>query len=462
MTLSTNVIGKSTNESQRQAVAVKTRTKANGISMSPPTTTSTAMQKAYEEALVQGWRVVPFRRNEKGDPKPCITFSDAQDNPKKAFAILAGRCDGLLLSVSSIENLAALDFDDADIYDAFRSKFPELAGRCPTVKTQRGYHVYFQMSRIEQPRKYPHDSLPIDVFLGKGHLALPPSIAKDGSTVYTWINPWCRLPTIDDINEILPTTIARPGGVKYLEGLKNLSYLSTGIVPNTIENQWKNARHEVPPSLISVAASWYESHPSLVGMSVLDPCGEIAAYLNRTLPPKKGTRNKKLLTLVRLLRRVAPTASASDLTDLAFHWITEAIRRGTTNEFEPDPTVQQFQSCWDRYNPDAASLIHRHFDVMNSSVAYPYDPARLKGVTNHFPYRRLCAYCRAASRDGKPFQMAVSVVEDICFQPESKSASQYIKKLCSSGIIEQTKAGKSRTKGQKTGGSAAWYRNLDQ
>lgn len=431
---------------------------ANSVCTGTLKSRCTELMHDYDAYLKKGWRMVPFRRDKEGNPKPSIKYEEAQDNPQKAFGIIASGCDGLLLSVSSIKNLAVIDFDDTDLYHELCSRFPELAARCPTVKTQRGYHIYLQVSQIDNPRKYQHDNFPIDVFLGKGNVVLPPSIGKDGSTVYTWINPWCSPPTIEDINEILPSTVSRLGGIKYLESLKELSYLSTGMAPGTPENKWPSARSTAEPSLLAASTSWFEQHPSLVAISVLDAPGELGAYLTRTLPQLKGTRHKQLLKLVRFLRRVAPTASARDLDDLVVAWLDLAMHRNTTTAFEHDPTLREFEQCWTRYDPEKASDIGKAFAIMNATATFNYDPSRLSGVRNHFPYRRLWSYCKIASTiTDRPFPMAVSIVEDICFQPESKDAWQYIEKLCSSGILDKATVG---TKGKRKGGIPTCYRYI--
>lgn len=126
-------------------------------------------------------------------------------NTQKACAIISGGCDGLLLEVASLDNGVVVDFDDANNYHQWTKTHSELAADCPTVKTQRGYHVYARLSTIDKPRKYKIRDQPIDVFEGKGQIVLPPSVGKDGTTEYTWTEIGRTVPTISDIADILPT-----------------------------------------------------------------------------------------------------------------------------------------------------------------------------------------------------------------------------------------------------------------
>ena len=418
------------------------------------------VMQTYQQMLANGWRVVPFRRDKAGNSKPSIKYAEAKDNPQKACGIIFGGCDGLLLDVASLKNGVVIDFDDTATYKQWTEAHPDLASVCPTVKTQRGFHVYAKLATIDIPKQYRVPGQPIDVMFGKGSVVLPPSIGKDGRTEYIWTNDNREMPTINDISDILPPSLltSGTGGIKYLEDLKELSYLSTGMAVDTPENHWPNARNTAEPSLLAASTSWFEQHPSLVAISVLDAAGELGAYLTRTLPQSTGTRNKQLLKLVMLLRRVAPTASARDLDDLVVAWLDVAMRRKTTTAFEPDPTLREFEQCWIRYDPTKASDIGKAFANMNANATFNYDPSRLSSVRNHFPYRRLWAYCKTASTiTDEPFPMAVSVVEDICFQPESKDAWQYIEKLCSSGILEKVTVG---TRGKRKGGTPSCYRYI--
>ena len=80
-------------------------------------------------------------------------------------------------------DLACRDFDAADSYDAWKSHYPEEANRLPTVKTPRGFHVYFRQPGIRTRH------------LGDGELRgasayclLPSSIYR--GKVYRWLKPF--------------------------------------------------------------------------------------------------------------------------------------------------------------------------------------------------------------------------------------------------------------------------------
>jgi hypothetical protein len=55
-----------------------------------------------------------------------------------------GRFQGLAVVLGAVSgNLTCRDFDEAQAYHVWAKDHPELAAALPTVKTGRGYHVYF-------------------------------------------------------------------------------------------------------------------------------------------------------------------------------------------------------------------------------------------------------------------------------------------------------------------------------
>jgi hypothetical protein len=76
----------------------------------------------------------------------------------------------------------ALDFDDEALYTHWKETNPDLASRCPTQRTRRGYHVLFTMPKHEPGGK--SDDL---TFVGDGwYILVAPSIHPDGHH-YRWL-----------------------------------------------------------------------------------------------------------------------------------------------------------------------------------------------------------------------------------------------------------------------------------
>jgi hypothetical protein len=90
---------------------------------------------------------------------------------------------------SASGGLVVRDFDDGDAYAAWAYENPDLARALPTVKTLRGYHVYFRVAG-ECPRLWVTDSG--EVRGAGGYVVAPPSTHPDGEK-YKWIVPLSAL-----------------------------------------------------------------------------------------------------------------------------------------------------------------------------------------------------------------------------------------------------------------------------
>lgn len=83
----------------------------------------------------------------------------------------------------------ALDFDDPVEYQWWKENNPDLADRCPTQETKRGYHVLFTMPTSQPGGK--SDGLS---FIGDGwYILVAPSIHPDGHH-YRWLKSPFEIP----------------------------------------------------------------------------------------------------------------------------------------------------------------------------------------------------------------------------------------------------------------------------
>jgi hypothetical protein len=102
-------------------------------------------------------------------------------NPEYGIAVIAGEISG---------NLIARDFDVADSYQEWATRFPDFAKVLPTVVTSRGFHVYCRGDLDQIWKATPAGGLTI-VFddgelRGSGLCVLPPTLHKSGH-VYRWL-----------------------------------------------------------------------------------------------------------------------------------------------------------------------------------------------------------------------------------------------------------------------------------
>jgi len=92
----------------------------------------------------QGWCIIPIPQGEKAarirwkryqtkrpdESRLCRWFADNHSN----IAVVLGGVSG---------GLACRDFDTEQAYQQWAGEHRDLADKLPTVKTARGYHVYF-------------------------------------------------------------------------------------------------------------------------------------------------------------------------------------------------------------------------------------------------------------------------------------------------------------------------------
>ena len=81
------------------------------------------------------------KKDAVGLPNGWANFTRDDDNPFKYCRNSTNKALGIV--TGEISGITALDFDRADVYHEFVKYIPELQ-KCYTVKTNKGYHVYFK------------------------------------------------------------------------------------------------------------------------------------------------------------------------------------------------------------------------------------------------------------------------------------------------------------------------------
>jgi hypothetical protein len=115
----------------------------------PNETAGHRLLTAALECCARGWSIIPMRAIDL--KLPACKWAQFQNRRASAeqlrdwfarpdvggMAVVFGKVSG---------GLASIDFDRADAYQDWAADHPELAAELPTVKTSRGYHVYFRLS----------------------------------------------------------------------------------------------------------------------------------------------------------------------------------------------------------------------------------------------------------------------------------------------------------------------------
>jgi len=159
--------------------------------------TEKTLLDAARDYAQRGWAIVPmvFDKDKKRCPVRWKLYQNLQPTTKKlgewfrngnypALAVVLGAVSG---------RLASRDFDDAKAYEQWADEFPELAKTLPTVRTGRGYHVYFT-AQVYKTVHFTDGELRGE----KSLCCLPPSRHPAGKG-YDWIVPLPdnELPEVD-------------------------------------------------------------------------------------------------------------------------------------------------------------------------------------------------------------------------------------------------------------------------
>jgi hypothetical protein len=172
-------------------------------------------EHCLKEALIFaafGWSVIPVRGK-----RPAMPWGPLQqeplDDPKIGMVFRQPPLPtGLAVILGQVSGwLACRDFDSVEPYFKWANRYPDLAARCPTVKTRRGFHVYFRNADRGNLFIKWSDG---DIRGASTHyVLLPPSEHPDGG-LYKWLAeepssvsafPWMRLKDTGFIDGDHPT-----------------------------------------------------------------------------------------------------------------------------------------------------------------------------------------------------------------------------------------------------------------
>lgn len=225
--------------------------------------------EAALDYIGRGWAVFPLRWKEPAVPK-WKHFREPENRPdehaiREWFDCPEECVTGIAIICGAVSGgLTVRDFDDADSYFRWADGHQDLARRLPTVRTYRGYHLYFLTTRLLY-RKFRSGEYRGTV--GQ-YVAAPPSL-----------HPVSRQPDhrfvvpLPPRGEPLPT-VADP--------------VAAGLLPASTRRTAASARSRIPRRASSTP---------YISVSTLP----LQALVRRCLPTGHGERHDCLLELVRRL-----------------------------------------------------------------------------------------------------------------------------------------------------------------
>jgi hypothetical protein len=259
-----------------------------------------------------GWCIIPIphgRKKARVKWKRCQTERPDREQVQKWFG------NGKLLNMAVVlgpvsGDLCCRDFDVAESYQVWAESHPELAERLPTVRTAKGYHVYFRADW--NGIKHLGDG---ELRGTGGYCMLPPSVHPDGAT-YEWIIP----PTAENLLALDPVL----AGFMLNDGL---------VTEQTEQPENTETPEQTETTEQTEAIEWGEG---------------VEEAIRATLPSEYGTRNRKVFEFARTLRSLPQFADADprDLRAIVREWHRRALPKIRTKVFEE--TWIDFLKAWPR------------------------------------------------------------------------------------------------------------------
>jgi hypothetical protein len=345
----------------------------------------------------RGWSIIPTIHKVAAG-----TWKAFQERPANE-AILRqmfgrGRVTGLAVVLGNVSGgLACRDYDDDDAYYTWAASHPNLAAVLPTVRTSRGYHVYFigpEGFSILGDGEYRADS---------GHYCLlPPSLHPDGS-MYRWFIPLPtgELPTLDPVEAGLVPAF-EPGMQDTDQPITNTETQATQATQAT------HATHCMCPSFsIEIENS-------------------IECIIAKTLPTGPGQRNRRLFALARQLKAILPDASNEALRAIVRRWFARALPNITTKAW--CETWEDFANAWVNVKAPVDAVWNA---IVEKATTLPL-PVGFENAAAELV--RLCAALHSHHGHGKPWPLSCRKAADAIGVGRDKAA-RLLKLLRFEGVI---------------------------
>jgi len=368
-----------------------------------PSQSDKSTTNSYLEAALdyhgRGWNVIPISAGTKRPALESWKEWQEQWQTEKEIAewFSDGTCGVGIICGEISGGLTVLDFDNADLYEAWAAENPSLADTLPTVRTGRGYHVYFRSNLTKSIKRDGFD------LKATGYVVAPPSVHPSGEH-YKWINP------LPPVGEPLP----------FFDDLDKLC-LPAPIVQERV-NPLPSAGEPLPPSLGQPQADgeWRKR--------------AVEKAIEKTLPKSYGNRNRCIFDLAVRLRGLFETIEeAKPVVEL---WYARALPNIQTKSF--NITWLDFQEAW-------LNIKYPYYISLKRAVAAA--DCRLKDgsclkqdVYTDDCFRRLLEVCRvlAGQSPDKTFFLSHRMAAEIAGMSQW-TAGNMLKNFCRNGFLAVAK-----------------------
>jgi hypothetical protein len=345
----------------------------------------------------RGWCIMPIPYGKKAARIKWGKYQKIRPDEKQLVKWFGNGRRNIAVVVGTVSgDLVCRDFDTVQAYESWAAAYPDLAQRLPTVRTARGYHVYFQ-ARIDGTKRLSDG----EVRAGGGYCLLPPSVHPDGP-VYQWINP------LTESNLV----VCDPERAGFLP--------RDGDVTEQTE-QTENTEHT----------------EAIVGRGKED---EVEKAIAETLPQEYGTRNRRIFEFARAVKSLPQyaDAEAGQLRELAVIWHKRALPNIRTKEFEE--TWIDFLKAWPKIKyPKGKEPMSQ---ILEKAIRLDPPKIAVEKYQEHSGLKTLVSLCRELQRSAgdNPFFLSARTAGKL-LKVSAMQANRWFFLLQTDGILKLVSKG---------------------
>jgi hypothetical protein len=245
-----------------------------------------------------GWCIIPIPQGKKAARIRWKQYQAKRPTGEQVRKWFAGNNRNIAVVLGGVSGgLACRDFDTEQAYQQWAGEHRDLADKLPTVKTARGY---FDNGELRG---------------GGGYCLLPPSVHPDG-VIYEWLIETNG----ENLLSLKPDIFLPSSDTEQTE--------QTEKTQQTQENSSNGKKGGKTTKVLRVCVS------------------DFGKIIERTLPKKTGSRNRKVFELARALRSLPEYADADPkiFEPAVRQWHRQALPNIRTQDFEE--TWIDFLKAW--------------------------------------------------------------------------------------------------------------------
>jgi hypothetical protein len=303
------------------------------------------------------------------------------------------------------------DFDKEAAYRLWSAKNATLAASLPTVKTARGYHVYFRSTLELSTKKYPDGEL-----RGKGAYCLAPPSKHPSGVFYKWLTPLTtdNLLTVEHPYTVFGTDTESTEGKERIESTEGIEETER------IEEVDDNRRG------VSVCGC------------VLDDL-EINEIVQLALPSEKSRNHDYLFLLARAVKTQERKQGKLCSEDLLGKIFDAWYAKNRQNLRAESPKCDYFFEFLDAYKYAIYPLGEGVFEGAIGRAKESEPPRIALELYDEPQMQRLVAVCRELQRESgdHPFFLAYGTVAKVFNLPSPTVAGRRMKDLVRRKVIAE-------------------------